>query len=351
MSPLYPTPSAMRALLLESLGPMDAGRTALRLAELPVPRPAPGEVLVQVSVCGVCRTDLDEIEGRTPPPRLPVIPGHQVVGTVVERGEGAELHYLGARVGVGWIHSSSGDEEENLSPLFRATGRDVDGGYADYLRVPERYAFPIPPSFRDSEAAPLLCAGAIGYRSLRLAELRDGEPLGLMGFGASAHLVLQLARHLYPRSPIFVFAREEAAHEIARELGAHWTGTNDERPPERARSIIDTTPAWRPVVRALAALRPGGRLVINAIAKETADQSALLDLSYAEHLWMEREVKSVANLTARDIAEFLPLAAAIPLRPRVTCYPLEAANEVLREMRKGGGPAGAKVLCVRETTR
>jgi propanol-preferring alcohol dehydrogenase len=341
----------MRALLLESLGPMDAGRAALRLAELPVPRPAPGEVLVQVSVCGVCRTDLDEVEGRAVPPRLPVIPGHQVVGTVVERGEGAKLHPLGSRVGVGWIHSSSGDEGENLSPLFRATGRDVDGGYAEYLRVPERYAFPIPTIFRDIEAAPLLCAGAIGYRSLRLAGLRDGEPLGLMGFGASAHLVLQLARHLYPRSPIFVFAREENARETARELGAHWTGAIDDRPPERARSIIDTTPAWRPVVRALAALRPGGRLVINAIAKEPGDQSALLDLSYADHLWMEREVKSVANLTARDIAEFLPLAAAIPLRPRVTCYPLEAANDVLRELREGGGPAGAKVLCVEGTTR
>jgi len=211
--------------------------------------------------------------------------------------------------------------------------------------VPEAYAYPIPDTFSDVEAAPLLCAGAIGYRALRLCGLRDGETLGLTGFGGSAHLVLQLARELYPRSTINVFARDAAVRDFARRLGADWCGATDERAPQPCHAIIDTTPAWLPVVAALANLRPGGRLVINAIRKEDGDKEALLALSYHEHLWLEREIKTVANITAADIAEFLPIAARVPLRPTVTTYPLEAANEALVALREGS-VKGAKVLLV-----
>lgn len=328
---------------LEELGPI-TGRPVLLVGRTrPVPDPAPGHVLLRVLACGVCHTELDEIEGRTPPPRLPVVPGHEVVGRVERLGRGVVRHRIGDRVGVGWIHSSTGREDENLAPEFVATGRDVDGGYAEYMTVPERYAFAIPETFADAEAAPLLCAGAIGHRALRLTGLANGANLGLMGFGASAHLVLQLARHLHPSSRIAVFARETQARDFARALGADWAGATNERPPFPLAAVIDTTPAWRPVVDALASLAPGGRLVINAIRKEDADKAALLQLSYHDHLWMEREVKTVANLTGRDIEEFLAIAAAIPIRPVVTTYPLADADRALRELR-AGGVTGAKVL-------
>lgn len=333
----------MRAMILTRVAPLDEQPEPLELVDLPRPRPGPDEVLVEIAACGVCHTELDEIEGRTAPPELPVVPGHEIVGTVAERGAEAGRHQVGSRVGIGWIHSSIGGPEENLSDAFVATGRDVNGGYAEYVTVPEAYAYPIPDRFGDAEAAPLLCAGAIGYRSLRLTGLEDGQPLGLTGFGASGHLVLQLARHLYPASDVYVFARDPDAREFARELGAAWTGTTEDRSPARLRAIIDTTPAWKPVVEALANLAPGGRLVINAIRKEAGDQDYLQHLVYHEHLWMEREIKSVANITGRDIREFLPIAAEIPIEPTVETYPLEAANRALRELRAGGS-RGAKVL-------
>ena len=213
------------------------------------------------------------------------------------------------------------------------------------MTVPADYAAPIPEALEDTEAAPLLCAGAIGYRALRLAAITDGEPLGLMGFGGSAHLVLQVAKHLYPRSPIYIFAREPSVQQFAVQLGADWAGNVDQQPPRPLASIIDTTPAWRPVVESMKKLKPGGRLVINAIRKEDSDKAVLLQLSYHEHLWMEREIKSVANLTRTDITEFLPLAARIPLRPEVRVYPLEQANEALLNLRQGG-IKGANVLQV-----
>lgn len=333
----------MRAMILTQVASLAERPEPLEPADLPTPEPGPGEILVDVSACGVCHTELDEVEGRTPPPQLPVVPGHEVVGRVVERGRGARRHAIGDRVGIGWIHSSDGSPEENLSEAFVATGRDVNGGYAEFMTVPESYAFPIPERFSDARAAPLLCAGAIGYRSLRLAAIEDGDRLGLTGFGASGHLVLQLARHLYPASEIFVFARDPDARDFARELGATWAGATEDRSPEALRAIIDTTPAWKPVVEALASLAPGGRLVINAIRKEAGDQDYLRNLVYHEHLWMEREIKSVANITGYDIVEFLPIAAEIPLDPTVETYPLEEANRALRELRMGGG-RGAKVL-------
>jgi propanol-preferring alcohol dehydrogenase len=335
----------MRAMILTQIASLAERPEPLEPADLPTPEPGPGEILVEISVCGVCHTELDEIEGRTPPPKLPVVPGHQVVGQVVERGRGVTRHASGDRVGIGWIHSSDGSPEENLSEAFVATGRDVNGGYAEFMTVPQSYAFRIPERFSDTHAAPLLCAGAIGYRSLRLAAIEDGDRLGLTGFGASGHLLLQLARHLYPRSEVAVFARDPDARQFALELGADWTGATEDRAPESLDAIIDTTPAWKPVVEALANLAPGGRLVINAIRKEAGDQEVLQNLVYHEHLWMEREIKSVANITGRDIEEFLPLAAGAGIRPSVSTYPLEEANRALWDLKQGVG-TGAKVLLI-----
>ncbi len=335
----------MKAMVLEQTVLLDEVAKPLRMVELPVPEPAANELLVRVSVCGVCHTELDEIEGRLTPPRLPVVLGHAVVGHVDDHGPDVTAFSIGDRVGIGWIHHSDGKLNENLSPEFAATGCDVNGGYAQYMTVGEDYAVAIPENLGDTEAAPLMCAGAIGYRALRLASILDSEPLGLMGFGGSAHLVLQVAKHLYPRSPVFVFDRKKEVQKFAVDLGADWAGDVDQLPPQRLKAIIDTTPAWRPIVESMKKLSPGGRLVINAIRKEDGDKEALLELSYHDHLWMEREIKSVANLTRRDIAEFLPLAAKIPLRPEVTLFPLEKANEALQNLRQGG-IRGANVLTI-----
>ena len=368
-------------------------------------------MLVKVLACGVCHTELDEIEGRTPPPNLPVVPGHQVVGTVVAVPESSEgdnprrklgtvpqsaqragqspfsrrdlgqfpRFRVGDRVGVAWIFSACGrceycrSGQENLCPDFKATGRDADGGYAEYMTVPEAFAYPIPSAFTDVEAAPLLCAGAVGYRSLRLAgwglghnpESQKGtvpgarsaairysphdsghaprSTLGLTGFGASGHLVLKMVRHQSPKTHVYVFARSMEEQAFARELGAMWAGDTNDRAPELLDAVIDTTPVWGPVVAALASLKPGGRLVINAIRKEEVDKQVLLGLDYAKHLWMEKEIKSVANVTRRDVAEFLELAARIPIRPEVQEYRLDEANQALLEL-KQRKIRGAKVI-------
>ncbi len=333
----------MRAMILTSVAGIDENAEPLQPVELPRPQPSAGELLVEVSVCGVCHTELDEIEGRTPPPELPVVPGHEIVGRVTECGQDCHRFEPGQRVGIGWIYSSSGDEDENLSPAFRATGRDVNGGYAEFVVVPERYAYPVPEVFSDEEAAPLLCAGGVGYRALRLTGIEDGDILGLTGFGGSGHLVLQLARHLYPNTRIYVFARSDRERAFALELGADWSGDTSDRPPEAPHAIIDTTPAWKPVLAALACLRPGGRLVINAIRKEAGDRGLMADISYEDHLWQEKEVKSVANVTHRDLEEFLPIAASIPLRVEFQAYKLEQANQALRDLR-AGHVRGAKIL-------
>jgi len=333
----------VRGMILERLGSLSDNPAPLRAVEVPVPKPGPGEIQVAVSCCGVCHTELDEIEGRTPPPVLPVVPGHEIVGRVSEVGPGCRRYRGGERVGIGWIHSSTGRCDENLSEEFRATGRDVDGGYAEFVVVPEGYACPIPDVFGDAEAAPLLCAGAVGYRSLMLAELQDGDALGLTGFGGSGHLVLQLARYLYPASPVYVFARSVTERAFALELGAHWSGDTDDAPPSPPAAIIDTTPAWKPVLAALVALRPGGRLVINAIRKEDGDRQLMAGINYERHLWMEKEIKSVANVTFRDIEAFLPVAAQAGLHVETELYPLEAANQALLDLR-GGHVRGARVL-------
>ncbi len=339
----------MKAMLLDRILCVSETDKPLRYVDLPRPEIQADELLIRVAACGVCHTELDEIEGRTPPPCLPVIPGHQVVGRIVECGANIEEHQVGDRIGVAWIYAACGKcdfclaGEENLCERFLATGRDVDGGYAEFMRVRPEFAFRIPDAFTDSEAAPLLCAGAIGYRSLRLTGLRNGQNLGLTGFGASAHLVLKMARYQFPDTDVYVFARREQEREFARELGAVWAGDTTDRTPEKLHAIIDTTPAWKTVVEALNNLRPGGRLVINAIRKEETDKDYLLKLDYPRQLWMEKEIKSVANVAKRDVSEFLDLATKIHIKPVVQEYSLAQANEALLEL-KEGHIQGAKVL-------
>ena len=343
------TKAHMRAMRIHRLGTISAGNLPLKADRIPVPEPADADLLIRVHVCGVCHTEIDEIEGRTPPASLPMTPGHQVVGSVVGQGPACKLGLMGQRVGVAWIHSACGecqwclDGRENLCPDFIACGRDAPGGYAEYMTVPESFAHNIPKQIGDLEATPLLCAGAVGYRALRLCQLENGQSLGLTGFGASGHLVLQMAQHLYPDSRFFVFARSETERAFAAGLGATWTGNTTDQPESGLDAIIDTTPAWLPVLAAMAALSPGGRLVINAIRKESGDQGILTRLDYAKHLWREKSLSTVANVTRSDVSECLRLAAEIPLQPHVTAYPLENANQALLEM-KQGQIRGAKVL-------
>lgn len=338
----------MKALLLRGLAPLEKNPTPLSHEEIPEPTLTSGEILLKVTRCGVCHTELDEIEGRTPPPQLPVVLGHQVVG-VIEEGE-----KKGQRVGVAWIASACGRchhclaGNENLCEEFQATGRDVDGGYAEYMKVRAEFVHPIPDAFTDSEAAPLLCAGAIGYRSLGLSNIQNGQNLGLMGFGGSNHLVLKMVRYKYPRAKVFVFSRNPSEREFALSLGAAWAGAIDQSPLEGLDVVIDTTPVWGPVSEALKVLSPGGRLVINAIRKEESDKEVLSKLDYPSQLWMEKEIKSVANVTRTDVREFLSLAAEAGIKPEFQEYALKDANAALVEM-KQGKIRGAKVLRISES--
>ena len=292
----------MKAWVINKVCDLSEENKPLELIDLPKPEPGVGELLLKIKACGVCHTEIDEIEGRTPPPKYPVIPGHQVVG-IVEHTNAESFHIrFGDRVGVAWIYSSCGkckfclSGQENLCYDFKATGRDVNGGYAEYMAANENFIFNIPETFTDTTAAPLLCAGAIGYRSLKLASIENGQALGLTGFGASAHLVIKMVRHNYPDTKIYVFARSEKERDFARQLGAEWTGDTSDKSPVCLDSIIDTTPVWKPVVEALGNLNPGGRLIINAIRKENSDKEYLQRISYHKHLWMEKEIKSVANV-------------------------------------------------------
>ncbi|HON85527.1 MAG TPA: zinc-dependent alcohol dehydrogenase family protein [Syntrophorhabdaceae bacterium] len=343
----------MKAMILDGIYNMNEVDNPLRPEDLPTPEPKEGEMLLRVSACGVCHTELDEIEGRTPPPDFPVILGHQVIGFVEKKGKNVNRLKEGERVGVGWIYSSCGrcrfckGGNENLCEDFKATGRDANGGYAEFMVVKEDFAFKIPDVFTDIEAAPLLCAGAIGYRSLRLTGIENGMNLGLIGFGASAHIVLQMARFKYPDSRIFVFARSEGERRFSLELGAYWAGDIEDMPPEKIHCAIDTTPVWLPVMEGLKKLEKGGRLVINAIRKETLDRDCLLNLDYPTHIWHEKEIKSVANVARNDIGEFLELSSQIPIKPEVQVYRLEDANMALSELKKRK-IRGAKVLKIIE---
>lgn len=330
-------------MVLDALADFKTHPTPLKLLSVSDPTPGEDEVLLRVFRCGVCHTELDIIEGRTPPPHWPVVLGHQVVARIED---GANK---GQRVGVAWIASACGhcqycvSSRENLCAEFKATGRDINGGYAEYMTVRADFVHPIPDSISDSEAAPLLCAGAVGYRALKLCNLRDGQSLGLMGFGGSNHIVLKTAKHQFPNSPIFVFSRNPSEREFALSLGAVWAGAIDQNPLQGLDAVIDTTPVWGPIHEALKVLNPGGKLVINAIRKEEADKEVLLNLNYPSQLWMEKEIQSVANVTRADVREFLQLAAEANLKPEYQEYELNRANEALLEM-KQGKIRGAKVL-------
>lgn len=320
----------MKAMRLYEQGPMQLHR--LQSTDLPLPEPGEGQVRLRVRRCGVCHTDLHTVEGDIHPPRLPLTPGHQVVGVVDQIGTGVTEIKIGQRVGVPWLHAADGECQfcraglENLCPNARFTGFHLDGGYAEYMLAQANYVLPLPENLPDDQAAPLLCAGIIGYRSLRLADLHPGERLGLVGFGASAHLAIQVAH--YWNCEVYVFTRSEEHRRHARELGAVWTGEAGEKPPKPLDRAVIFAPAGRLVPPTLEALRPGGTLAINAI-----HMSPIPELPY-RLIYGERTLRSVANATFRDGLEFLELAVNIPIHATVSLYPLEAANQALLDLKE-----------------
>jgi len=315
-------------------------------SDLAMPEPGPDEILIRVHVCGVCHTDLHTVEGELALPRLPVIPGHQIVGTVERAGANVTRFGVGERVGVTWLHSACGECDfcrrglENLCDSARFTGLHADGGYAEYTVVPAAFACPIPAGFPDAQAAPLLCAGVIGYRSLRLCEIQPGQRLGLYGFGASAHVTIQVARHW--GCEVYVFTRSEEHRQHALELGAAWVGSAKDDPPAEMDASITFAPAGWIVPEALRVLRKGGTLAINAI-----HMSPIPEMKYSL-IYGERTVRSVANCTRRDAEELLRLAAEIPIRTDVELYPLEEANRVLQRLKRAE-VRGAAVVVIEGT--
>jgi propanol-preferring alcohol dehydrogenase len=344
----------MRAMVLHGQGSIDA--SPLRLEEVPRPEPGLGEILVQVEACGVCRTDLHVVEGDLPPEKMPVVPGHQVVGVVVERGDGAERFGIGERAGIAWLRSTDGicrfcrSERENLCPHARFTGYMADGGYAEYAVVREDFAYRIPPDVGPFHAAPLLCAGIIGYRALKRTEIRPGgwfsdsrprpaDPkprLGIYGFGASAHVAIQVALHW--GCEVYVATRGERHQALAREMGATWVGASEAAPPEKLDGAILFAPAGELVPAALDALDRGGTLAVAGIYL-----SQIPPLDYERDLFYERTLRSVTANTREDGAELLRLAAEIPIRTHTEIFPLDQANEALQGL-KHDGIQGAAVL-------
>ena len=341
----------MKSMMLTKISDLKINKTPLIAAESEIPKINKNEVLVKINACAVCHTELDEIEGRIQPINLPVIPGHQIVGRVIETGSEVNKLRIGDRVGIGWINSACGKCEycksgfENLCPDFIATGKDANGGYAEYTKINENYAAIIPESFTDEEASPLLCAGAVGYRALKLSGIKNGMNLGFLGFGASNHLVLKIAKAIFPDSKFFVFARSENERKLALRLGSYWSGDIKDIPPEKLHAVIDTTPVWMPVIEIMKNIKPGGRLVINNIRKEDFDKDYILNIDYARDLWMEKEIKSVANVAFADIKEVLEIAARFNIKPEFQIYDLKEANTALYEV-KNKKIEGAKVLKV-----
>lgn len=319
----------MRAMQL--CAPSMAETLPLRLQDVEIPTPGENQVLVQVQACGVCHTDLHIVEGELVPPRYPVTPGHQVVGTVDKVGVGVEPSFIGRRVGVYWLFSACGQCEycqrglENLCPSAQFTGFHQPGGYADYLLADARFVIPIPPSIADEQAAPLLCAGIIGYRSLKLSDVQPGERLGLFGFGASAHLALQVARHW--NCAVSVFTRSKAHQQHALALGAAWAGSADQAPDHPLDRAILFAPASELVLQALKAVRPGGTVAINAV-----HLSPIPSIPYAL-IYGERTLRSVANVTRQDALEFMALAQEIGIQSTVQIYDLADANQALIDLK------------------
>jgi len=331
----------MKACLLRT--PAKIETNPLQFMEVEEPRPAAGEVRVRVHVCGVCRTDLHVIEGELPPRKSPVIPGHQVVGSVEECGRDAKRFVVGARVGIAWLHKTDGTceycrrGEENLCDAPEFTGYTANGGYAESVVAPESFVYPLPEGFRDEQAAPLLCAGIIGYRCLRMAQVEKGGKLGLYGFGAAGHVAIQVAR--YWGSDVYASTRDERHRRLAMELGAKWAGGTLEAPPEKLDAAVVFAPAGEIVPAALKALRKGGRLILGGI-----HMSPIPSFGY-DLLYQERMIRSVANNTRQDGEEFLRLAAQIPVRTHVQVYPLREANQALNALKNDAIP-GAAVLRV-----
>ncbi|MGA2989706.1 MAG: zinc-dependent alcohol dehydrogenase family protein [Candidatus Korobacteraceae bacterium] len=329
----------MKACLLRSIAPVETN--PLVFTETATPEPAPGEVLVRVHACAVCRTDLHVIEGELPPRKLPLIPGHQIVGVVERLGEGVRRFRPGARVGIAWLHHTDQSCEycragmENLCDQPSFTGYTVDGGYAEYAVAPEDWIYPIPDGFADEQAAPLLCAGIIGFRSLRLSGIKPGGRLGLYGFGAAAHVAIQVARHW--NVEVYACTRDQRHRDLALELGAAWAGGTVDPPPVKLDSAIIFAPAGEIVPAALAALRKGGVLALGGI-----HMSPIPPLDY-KLLYQERVVRSVANSTRQDGNDFLRIAAEIPIRTQVQIYPLAEANRALNAL-KNDAIRGAAVL-------
>jgi propanol-preferring alcohol dehydrogenase len=319
----------MRAMVLHQQGP--AEEKSLRLEDAPIASPGHGEVRVRVAVCGVCHTDLHIVEGDIHPPKLPIIPGHQVVGTIDALGSNVTMHREGDRVGIPWLYSTDGTcaycrrGQENLCEAARFTGFHVNGGYAEYVIVPAASAYPIPRAFIDLNAAPLLCAGVIGYRSYRLTDIRKGETIALFGFGGSAHIVLQLAKH--EGCSIYVITRSEKHQHLARELGAAWVGTAQEQPPSLADAAIVFAPAGALVLSALRVVRKGGTVALAGITMSDIPQ-----MPY-EVIYHERVLRSVANSTHEDVREFLSLAGEAAIHTTVDEFPLEQANEAILAMK------------------
>lgn len=330
----------MRAMILNKFAPIE--ENPLELVELPVPKPAPKEILIHIKVCGVCHTDLHTVEGDLPGVKLPIIPGHEIVGTVEKLGEQASRFKQGERVGVAWLYSACGQcpfcqqGRENLCRKARFTGYHHQGGYAEYIVIPEKFAYKIPAIFAYAEAAPLLCAGIIGYRALRLSEVKPGQRLGLYGFGASAHVAIQVAVHW--GCQVYVFSRSEEHRALAQKLGAVWTGTAKDEPPAKIDSSIIFAPAGELVLDALRVTEKGGTVALAGIY-----MSPIPEMDYVKYLYQERTLRSVANATRQDGEELLQLAAEIPIRPTTEIYPLEEANRVL-VLLKEGKINGAAVL-------
>jgi propanol-preferring alcohol dehydrogenase len=320
----------MRAMVLAKPGSIE--HEPLHLEDVPSPEPQAGQVRVQVRCCAICHTDLHIAEGDLPLPKLPVVPGHQIVGIVDATGSGVRTLKEGDRVGIPWLHATDqtcdycGRGLENLCEKTQFTGYHVDGGYAEYAIVSEEYAYPIPQTFSDENAAPLLCAGIIGYRSYRVSGIRSGERLGLYGFGASAHLVLQLAR--YKGCEVYVFTRAHPHRDFATKLGAVWVGTAEDTPPHSLNASIIFAPAGALVPHALRVLRKGGTLALAGITMSPIPQ---IDYSLLYH---ERTIRSVANSTRQDCREFLELAGEVPLQTEIQIFPLEQANHALQALKR-----------------
>lgn len=315
----------------------------LTLTDLDVPLPGDDQVLIRVETCGVCYTDIDIIEGRIKC-KLPIIPGHQVIGKVVEAPKASSRIVRGDRVGIAWIAWTCNNCNfckrglENLCADFKGTGCYIDGGYAEYTVAYMDYVYRVPTNVEPAKLAPLMCAGAVGYRALRLANMSNGLRLGLFGFGASAHIIIQVVRRLYPNTEIYVFSRSPQHRELAEKLGADWVGHPQENPPTKLDRAIDFTPVGETVTRALELLNRGGRLVVNVIRKQTP-----VNLIYENHLWEEKEVKSVANVTRRDVEELLKIIAKAPIDVHIEEYKLEEVNTALRNL-KSARIKGSAVL-------